>query len=411
MSLVSLICPQCGASLELDDKDRDYGFCPYCGCKVQLHEIISVKHSGSVTLDNSAQALNRIQIANRAFESHNFSEASSYYTKVLEDFPGNYTAIYRKGICAVYLSTPISLPTKEFEVAMKAAFQALTSSEQPNGKSSVDLIAQKDRDILELLKDCVLPYTPGNQKLPSVDHCNTCFSLFVTHAAFAATAVGFIDSEAVKEPALLDSINFCERAERTKLQYNAGTIVDKKGNVKENIGVCRLSGADKESIAKTKAHLAGQYNSLPSRLEREGNLNANIKILNDEIHALEKQIADEKKVLKAADTAFWKANPDLAKGRGKAALPGLIIAILSGIAFTLAIVFGWAIVILIAPVGIVLGILLAVSLGKKYRNSVYTEDIHTQINVINDDLKTLKEKKERLNTENSHLKEFNGSKK
>lgn len=51
MSLKALICPQCGANLQLDD-NREFGFCEFCGAKVQIKEVIEIKHSGQIKIDN-----------------------------------------------------------------------------------------------------------------------------------------------------------------------------------------------------------------------------------------------------------------------------------------------------------------------------------------------------------------------
>lgn len=31
-------CPNCGASLNFDDNNRDFGFCQYCGAKIMLDD-------------------------------------------------------------------------------------------------------------------------------------------------------------------------------------------------------------------------------------------------------------------------------------------------------------------------------------------------------------------------------------
>lgn len=410
MALVSLVCPQCGAALELDDKDRDYGFCGYCGCKVQLHEVISVKHSGTVSLDNSAQATNRLQIANRAFESHNFSEASDYYTKVLEDLPGDYKSICRKGICAVYLSAPGSIAATEFSVAMKAACQALNTTEQQNGKSGVDLIAEKDRDLLELLDSCVLAFDTKQPLQASLDSCNAVFARLVSNAVFASTVIGCIDTESIKETALVNALEFCSNVEKTTLKYHAGSTVEKNGNVKNNYENCRISGRNRELLQQTRASFADAYNTLPSRLEKERNLGASIQILNDEIKALQKKIAEEQKALKASKTAFWNANPDFAKGRRNALLPALIIGVLSAAALTVFVIYRINLGVLLAPAGIILAVLLGIKMKKSYEKNVFSEDIRLQTATINADENELKEKKEKLAAENSRLKEFNRSK-
>lgn len=46
MAVTALVCPRCGAQIELDDS-REYGFCSYCGSKIMLgeHIYVHVKHS------------------------------------------------------------------------------------------------------------------------------------------------------------------------------------------------------------------------------------------------------------------------------------------------------------------------------------------------------------------------------
>ena len=48
--LKPLVCPQCSGSVDLD-KDQEFGFCKYCGTKVQNTAITKVK--GKVKIDKS----------------------------------------------------------------------------------------------------------------------------------------------------------------------------------------------------------------------------------------------------------------------------------------------------------------------------------------------------------------------
>ena len=409
MAMVSLICPQCGAALELEDKDRDYGFCSFCGCRVQLHEVISVKHSGSVSLDNSYQATNRLQIADRAYEARNYSEAHNYYTKVLEDLPGNYTAIYRKGMCAIHMAGG-DLPAGEFSVAMKAAGQALVSTRQLDGKSSIDLIAQKDRDILEMLIIAVLTFDPViGAKFSSQDTCNAALNRLLNRALFAPAAISFIDAEAVREKALTDALNFCDLLKGTTLEYPY-TVTNGNGQTEQKTGRCRLNNEALNSLKATRAALAQAYNTLPSRLERERNLSAGINILSGEIKTLEDRITGEEQALKAAKAAFWNANPAFAKGRIKALIPSFIIGGISLIALVLCFIFDISLGIVLAPGGIVLAVLLGIRFIRNYEAGVFNESITGQIAAIEADKNTLNEKKNQLKKENDQLKEYNKSK-
>ena len=50
MSLVDIKCPNCGASIQLDNS-RESGFCSYCGSKVQIQEAINkikIDRSGDI---------------------------------------------------------------------------------------------------------------------------------------------------------------------------------------------------------------------------------------------------------------------------------------------------------------------------------------------------------------------------
>ena len=42
MSLISVKCPSCGADISLDD-EKEYGFCSYCGTKIQNDAIKKLK--------------------------------------------------------------------------------------------------------------------------------------------------------------------------------------------------------------------------------------------------------------------------------------------------------------------------------------------------------------------------------
>lgn len=50
MALRALRCPNCNGDINIDDS-REFGYCPYCGTKIQLNETIEVKHSGTVKVE------------------------------------------------------------------------------------------------------------------------------------------------------------------------------------------------------------------------------------------------------------------------------------------------------------------------------------------------------------------------
>ena len=65
MSVVNAKCPNCGASIQLDN-ERTEGFCSYCGSKVKVEEAQKLMIEGTIKIDYSEELANLFQIARRA---------------------------------------------------------------------------------------------------------------------------------------------------------------------------------------------------------------------------------------------------------------------------------------------------------------------------------------------------------
>lgn len=91
MSLVNVKCPNCGASIQLDDS-RAEGFCSYCGSKVKLEEAKKLTIQGTVKVDSSDELANLYQIARRAKDSDNSENAAKYYEMILVKDPNSWEA-------------------------------------------------------------------------------------------------------------------------------------------------------------------------------------------------------------------------------------------------------------------------------------------------------------------------------
>lgn len=82
--MVVLICPSCGASMEVAD-DRQFAFCQYCGTK-----IANIRNT--VETDHSTEVANLL-IRALEFEARNDKErALEYCTRILDMDPYNETA-------------------------------------------------------------------------------------------------------------------------------------------------------------------------------------------------------------------------------------------------------------------------------------------------------------------------------
>lgn len=71
MSLVNAKCPNCGASIQIDNKLEE-GFCSYCGTKIQVKEAIT---NINVTFDRSKDLSNYIDLSIEALKGGNPTEA------------------------------------------------------------------------------------------------------------------------------------------------------------------------------------------------------------------------------------------------------------------------------------------------------------------------------------------------
>lgn len=102
MGFIAVTCPSCSAHLEIDEASNSC-YCSYCGTLVE-RERININVSGSVKLDQSGQQDNFRKLAESAFSAGNYAEAYRYYAKVLEISISDARAVFRKGLCAGYLS-------------------------------------------------------------------------------------------------------------------------------------------------------------------------------------------------------------------------------------------------------------------------------------------------------------------
>lgn len=93
MSVVNAKCPNCGASIQLDN-ERSEGFCSYCGSKVKVEEAQKLMIQGTVKVDTSDELANLYQIARRAKEADNSENAHKYYDMILVKDPNSWEATF-----------------------------------------------------------------------------------------------------------------------------------------------------------------------------------------------------------------------------------------------------------------------------------------------------------------------------
>ena len=89
----ALMCPQCGATITLDNT-REFGFCSYCGVKIQIHETVICEHRGEINLEGVATANS---IAKKGFmdlAQENYEKAYTTFEKAQEIDPTNIYVLF-----------------------------------------------------------------------------------------------------------------------------------------------------------------------------------------------------------------------------------------------------------------------------------------------------------------------------
>ena len=291
MAIKALVCPQCGANLELDDS-RDFGFCQFCGAKVMLHETIEVKHTGSVKIDNSDQARNMMNLANNAFNARNFPEAYTYFSKTLECDSMNAMALFLKGVCAVYVSDPLSIRTNEY---VQATAQAKNIALSPNSNFDAGvLLHEVERVSSEMLESMFASGKPTQPKSQEQGACISEFTKATGIVELARSAVDLMESEPCIESQVNSALAFIDETLKTKLKYIAGEQTDKKGRTTPIIKTITVSSDQKKKLVELKAELCGIFNNLPSKLAMSGDINNRLDDASEEVSRV-KAILKEKK--------------------------------------------------------------------------------------------------------------------
>lgn len=124
MSLVSAKCPNCGASIQLDNK-RAEAFCSYCGSKVEVQKAINL-----IKVDRAADLENYLRLANDAWDSANYAELYRYSNLVLELDAKNAEAWKLRTVALGMTATPQDLHTDAILVAGKNAILYSTNKNE-----------------------------------------------------------------------------------------------------------------------------------------------------------------------------------------------------------------------------------------------------------------------------------------
>ena len=309
MAIKVLRCPQCNAELEIDDA-KDFGFCTHCGTKVMLHEV--VEHTGSVSLDNSAQGRNRILLGNRAFEAGNWKEAYDCFTRGLEDVPDDVTALYRKAICSVQLSMQDNLRIPEFTANLKAALKTLEAGGAPAGTAQA-----LERDVCGMLDRFENANKQYFNQLTDQEKCHAQAAKWCEVAKLFQAAIPAMTTPSIKEKTLAAGVAFCDEVMSRPVKYYTHSTQNKQGETVDHFAKYSMDSGREKLLRNIRADLAQQYNTLPERLEHAAKLEGELKTLQGEADELEKLKNEAQTRYDAARSEFWNNNPELTERRKK----------------------------------------------------------------------------------------------
>lgn len=316
MAIIAVECPNCKGKPELDD-GKEFAFCPYCGTIIKLHERVLLTPDGS--LDDLRKAGNKFTIGNREFDSRNYDKAYDYFTKGLEDDPFDIEAVYRKGICAVYLSQRNleNLKIDELKTALTAARKIVLTPRYDEKRLS-EIATQKGKDLCELLDFFEGKSNTYQERLPNKEKCQRQSARWCELAKLYHTAVPELVSPKELERVLLNGINLCDDVMRRPVEYFVSSEYNSRTKKsEERYSYYRMDSGREKLIRNIRSDLAVQYNNLPSRIEQEQQLNRSLEELRGQKEELEAAKNQAKNQYEAAKATFWENNPELREQRDK----------------------------------------------------------------------------------------------
>lgn len=219
MALVSTICPECKASIKLDDS-KPFGFCLSCGAKIAF--CVSVgKADSSNTGTNNSQALisNYMNLAVSASKAKNQEQCELYCNKIIELDFNNYAAWALKASAAGWQS---SLNNLRIEEMIQCYGKAIQFAQTADKKEMIKNTAKEDfRDIIDaifkLQGDRFAKWPDAEESLAIVNFNKRV--LDCTNSFFSNVCP--VDIEYLLHPAAM-KVNNCAVAafDKAKLEFN-----------------------------------------------------------------------------------------------------------------------------------------------------------------------------------------------
>ncbi len=148
MGFIALKCPECGASVELDDS-REFGFCSYCGTKiVQEKQIIENR----IKTDYTREIEGNLLLAERYLREGNKFDAKHCFESVIKMDPSNTKALEGLDIIDKMVDKPNVTITRKKKDSAGADYKVLIDDKEvavlADGESTT-LMVQSGKHIIQ----------------------------------------------------------------------------------------------------------------------------------------------------------------------------------------------------------------------------------------------------------------------
>ena len=100
MAMKALKCPNCDANIHIDD-DREFGFCNYCGAQIQIREVVEVRYTGSIQInDREDEYEKKMDDATAFMKMEEYHKAEQAFYRIINEYPGRAEG-YEMLICTI----------------------------------------------------------------------------------------------------------------------------------------------------------------------------------------------------------------------------------------------------------------------------------------------------------------------
>lgn len=403
MGIVAIKCPSCGGDVQLDDT-KEFGFCINCGTKVMLQSAQKIKVSGKVKLDTSDNAANCMKLADQAFNSQNYAEAYNYYTKVLEYDSSSYKAVFRKGLCAGYVSDKGELRIDELANGYNNASTMINMliAKGGSGVSSDELKAELKK-MTEKFCEFALKYPDKYMRINAKQNFLSSSDAYkfamgiVTSSALLSLVNKCIDSEYedMKKKILSKNIDVCDKLLKNyqSMEYPKGISIDEKGRQTTEYAKFVVASQMIDNLESERKEAVENYRNLPS----------NYKVLKEFDDAIKKQqsLIDE---YNKSVSDFWNANKDKYNGYKKINLQSFISVVIGIIASLVILHYRRPIGIGLLIAVVLINILINYLRIESYEDSNFSDEMRKKKAQNEKDVELLNNKKTELDRFESTLK-------